>query len=89
MTFALRLGPCRCGSARDDAGRCLHCDYPPPTHTETDPAGNTVLVSACPSGCVPCLTRDSHCFVCGGYCQTVTAAHYHERQCRARENLTA
>lgn len=77
---------CRCGTDRDDRGRCPHCDYPEPVTGWATVAGVRTPVRSCPTGCVACRVRDSHCEVCRTDCGTPVAAAYHQRRCRLAEN---
>lgn len=77
---------CRCGTTRDHTGRCGHCDFPPPVARYVTVNGEKSPIHECPTGCVPCRVRDSHCEVCRTDCATPVAATYHQKQCRKAEN---
>lgn len=77
---------CRCGTTRNGRGAFPHCDAAPPIARYVVVGGVRSPIHECPTGCVPCRTRDSQCEVCHTDCATPVAATYHQKQCRKAEN---
>lgn len=79
---------CRCGTAKASNGTCSHCDGPPPIKAWfIGGDGKEYPIRTCPTGCVKCNHRDSHCEMCGHYRSTPARAAYCATQDRKAEAL--